>query len=221
MTDQQPDHGVARLAKRKERNRRMPWQPIVAASAVTLSMGASGFAQPIAEPSCEYGTVHKNAPAEIDQFGFMIGNYTVSMHRWLGEDWSPAMPGTSARWNGYYGLGGMAIVDEWYNPDPAQDPDAFRGINVRMYDTDAAEWDMMWLDTGGKQVADLRAKMIDGVLTMWQITPERPGFRAEFYVEDEDNWSRITYSRNEEDADWQPTFKLNATRIGCNADEAS
>lgn len=131
------------------------------------------------------------------------------------------MPGSTARWNGYYGLGGMAIVDEWYNPDPAQDPDAFRGINVRMYDTEADEWDMMWIDTGGKQVTDLRAKVIDDVLTMWQVTPERPGFRAEFFIEDGDNWSRISYSRDDEEADWQPTFKLHATRIGCESDEAS
>jgi hypothetical protein len=187
----------------------------VFAAASLAASTASAAAQPVASPeTCDYGAPHENAPPELAQFAFLIGDYKITLHRWQGEDWSPPQPGVSARWNGYYGLGGMAIIDEWFNPDPAQNPDAPRGVNVRMYDSDAGEWDMMWVATSGKQVQDLRAKVIDGVLTMWQVYPERSGFRAEFNVEDADRWNRISYGKDEAD-EWVRQFKLAATRIPC------
>ena len=108
----------------------------------------------------------------------------------------------------------MAVVDEWFHPDPAQQADSPRGINVRMYDPEAEEWDMMWIATSGRQVQDLRAKVIDDVLTMWQVYPERPGFKASFHVEDDDHWNRVTYAKND-DGEWAKTFKLAAARIDC------
>jgi hypothetical protein len=108
----------------------------------------------------------------------------------------------------------MAIVDEWFHPDPAQDPNSPRGVNVRMYDPEAEEWDMMWVATSAHQVQDLRAKVIDGVLTMWQVYPERADFQATFQIEDGDHWSRIAYAKDEEGA-WVKTFKLAAARIPC------
>ena len=47
-----------------------------------------------------------------------------------------------------------------------------------MWDAEDGEWDMMWVHSAGRQVQDLRAKVIDGKVTMWQVYPERPGFRA-------------------------------------------
>lgn len=177
---------------------------------------APAVAQPVVAPpeSCEYGALHDDAPAETSQFAFLIGDYKITLHRWLGEDWSPPQPGKTARWNGRYGLGGMAIVDEWYNPDPAQDPDGPRGVNVRMYDPEAEEWDMMWVASPGRQVQDLRAKVIDGKLTMWQVYPERPNFRAEFNVIDADHWNRVGYDKDES-GEWIKTFLLSASRIPC------
>ena len=167
--------------------------------------------------SCDYGQMSPSAPPETEEFAFLIGDYTISLHAWLGNDWSPPQPGVTARWNGYWGLGGMAIVDEWFNPDPAQNPDASRGIIVRMYDPEAGEWDMMWVATGAHQVQDLRARVIDGILTMWQVYPERDDFRAEFEVYDADHWARIEYSRNEA-GEWEPRFRLAASRISCSGD---
>lgn len=176
------------------------------------------FAQDVAPPErCDYGARHPSAPEEISQFEFLIGDYTIHLHAWFGDKWSPAQPGITARWNGRYGLGGMAIVDEWFNPDPAQNPEALRGINVRVYDPDAEEWDMMWVATGAHQVQDLRAAMLDGKLTMWQVYPERDDFKAEFEVYDPDHWARIEYLKNE-DGEWVERFKLAASRITCSAD---
>lgn len=166
---------------------------------------------------CDDGQPAAHAPDELSQFGFLIGDYTITLHQMQGDQWSPPRPGTPARWNGWYGLEGMAIVDEWFHVDPGPAPEAPRGINVRMYDPDAEEWDMMWISTTGKQVQDLRAKVIDGVLTMWQVYPERADFKAEFYVIDEHHWDRITYAKDE-DGNWIETFKLSAARMPCLAD---
>ena len=179
--------------------------------------GSAGFAfaQEAAPPkSCDYGAPHAEAPEELSQFAFLVGDYQVRFHAWINGTWSPPQPGRTARWNGYYGLNGMAIIDEWYSPDPATDPNGPRGINVRMYDPDAEEWDMMWVDTTGRQVQDLRAKVIDGDLTMWQEYPDRPNFLATFHVEDADNWHRISYVKDEE-GNWVEQFKLVASRLEC------
>jgi len=185
-------------------------------AAISLSALTIGAAAQETAPvkSCDYGAMHPNAPEETSQFSFLIGDYKVELRKWLGEDWSPPQPGVTARWNGHYGLGGMAIVDEWFNPDPAQNPDAPRGINVRMYDADAGEWDMMWIATSAHQVQDLRAKVIDGVLTMWQVYPERPTFKATFNVDDADHWQRTAWAKNDA-GEWEKTFLLSATRLPC------
>lgn len=188
----------------------------IAFSAFFIAIPAA--AQETAPPRCDYAAPHENAPAELSQFAFLVGDYTINLHAWQGDKWSPPQPGKTARWNGWYGLGGMAIVDEWYNPDPAQDPDAPRGINVRMYDPQAGEWDMMWIATGAHQVQDLRAKVEDGELWMWQVYPERPDFKAVFKIEDADRWARISYTKNDA-GEWVKQYKLAAARIPCDADE--
>ena len=163
---------------------------------------------------CELGEPHPDAPAELGQFAFLIGDFEITSHRWMGEDWSPPRPGPRARWRGWYGLGGMAIYDEWYDPDPEEDPSAPRGVNVRMFDTDSEEWRMMWIATSAKQVQDLRAELRDGKVTMWQVYPERPGFLADFTVEDENHWYRVSYVKDDH-GEWTPQFKLRATRRPC------
>ncbi|WP_370179960.1 hypothetical protein [Alteriqipengyuania sp.] len=170
----------------------------------------------IAPPGCDYGSPHPDAPEELAQFDFLIGDYAITAHAWRNGAWTPPRPGPAPRWNGRYILGGMAIADEWYDPDPGLDPDGGRGVNIRMWDPEDGEWDMMWIATGGRQVQDLRAGMVDGKLTMRQVYPERANFRATFERLGPDSWQRITYAKDEA-GEWQPTFKLVATRIPCPA----
>ncbi|MGI9626222.1 MAG: hypothetical protein ACR2QM_05245 [Longimicrobiales bacterium] len=167
-----------------------------------------------APPRCDYGEPHAAAPPELAEFSFLVGDFEITSHAWTGSGWTPPRPGPRARWNGWYGLGGMAIYDEWFDPDPGLDPNAPRGVNVRYYDADQSQWQMMWIATGVGQVADLRAELRDGKLTMWQVYPDRPGFLADFTVEDPDHWHRVSYTKNDKD-EWTPQFKLAATRIPC------
>ena len=71
------------------------------------------------------------------------------------------------------------------------------------------------VSTAGHQVQDLRAELKDGQLTMWQVYPERPGWKAVFEQIDENRWARVSYQQDEEGA-WQPQFRLEATRAPCN-----
>ena len=163
---------------------------------------------------CDYGRPHPDAPAEFAQFAFLVGDFDITSHAWTGQGWTPPRPGPHARWNGYYGLGGMAIYDEWFDPDPATDPRSPRCVNVRMYDPQDSMWKMMWVATGTVQVQDLRAELREGKLTMWQVYPDRPNFLADFTVDDEDHWYRVSYLPDGEGG-WLPQFKLRATRIPC------
>ena len=98
--------------------------------------------------------------------------------------------------------------------NPGLDPGSPRGVNVRLYDDAEAGWKMMWIATSGRQVQDMRAGMRDGQLTMWQVYPDRPNFLAKFTVVDDDRWYRISYVKDIHD-DWEPRFKLAASRIAC------
>ena len=172
---------------------------------------------PLQPPSCDYGAPHADAPEELAQFDFLIGDYTIAAHQWKDEAWSPPAPIPPARWNGRYIMGGMMIEDEWYGIDPGIAHDAPRGVNVRMWDAEDQEWDMMWVHTMGRKVQDLRAKFIDGKLTMWQVYPEREDFKAYFERTGPDTWHRI-HLKKDEAGEWQPLYKLAATRIPCAAE---
>ena len=187
---------------------------LLAIALVLGALGSPSHAAQSAAPRCEYGALHTNAPVELNQFGFLIGDFEITSHAWRNGQWTPPRPGPRARWNGWYGLGGMTIIDEWYDPDPGLDPNSPRGVNVRLFDDEEGIWKMMWIATGGRQVQDLRAEMRDGKLTMWQVYPERPNFLADFTIVDNQHWHRISYVKDS-DGEWVPQFKLAASRIAC------
>lgn len=167
--------------------------------------------------SCDHGAPHANAPEELSQFAFLIGDFEITSHAMTPAGWSPPRPGPRARWNGWYSMGGMMITDEWYDPDPGANPDAPRGVNVRMYDEASGEWKMMWVATGAARVQDLRAKADGDKVRMWQVYPTQIDLVADFFVEDEDHWHRISYVKDDA-GEWQPQFKLRATRLSCDAE---
>lgn len=187
-------------------SRLIGWLP---ASLLVAGLGA----QAAAPHACDYGKPHPNAPPQTSQFGFLIGEFEISLHGWHDGAWSPPRP-MGAHWNGRYGLNGMAIYDEWYDPGP-DDPDGVWGVNVRTFDPEAGLWKMMWISLPERQVQDLRAEVRDGTLTMWQVYPERPNWKAEFEITDDDHWARISYVEDPGTDKWSPQYRLAATRIPC------
>ena len=188
---------------------------LVAAAVIYTVAAASEHEMELAPPDCNLGSAHPNAPKEIAQFDFLIGDFSVTGHAWLGTGWSPPRPGAlPSRWNGRFILDGMAIMDDWYQVDPGLDAETSRGTNVRVWDAKNAEWDMMWIDTTIHQVQDLRAKLVGDQLTMWQEYPKRPEFKAYFERLGPDRWHRVTLAKNEK-GEWTKKIRLLATRIPC------
>lgn len=185
-----------------------------AAALAALILAAPAAGQGLAPPSCDYGEMNPDAPPELARFDFLIGDYTVEAAGLRGGEWTTRPGAPPARWNGRWILGGMAIEDEWFDADPGLDPRSARGVNVRMWDPQAGEFDMMWVYDGTHQVQDLRAREIDGVLTMWQVYPERPDFRATFHRLPDGAWERITLAPDE-NGEWRPTVRLRATPVAC------
>ena len=184
--------------------------PALRLCTIVLGIAATAPAFAAVQPQCSVEPA-SGAPAETRQFAFLIGDHDVSLHAWRNGAWTPPRP-VSAKWRGWYGLDGHAVYDEWIDPDTTQVAGGNHGINVRMYDPEEKLWKMMWIATAGRQVQDLRAQVIDGVLTMWQEHPERPGWKAEFRVLDEKRWERIGYQLDAEGVH-QPQFRLVATRV--------
>lgn len=183
----------------------------------SVAFGQTGAGEVERAPiHCEHGEPHPNAPEELSQFEFLIGDFEITSHVMTPAGWSPPRPGPRARWNGFYSMAGMMITDEWYDPDPGANPDAPRGVNVRMFDEASNEWKMMWVATGAARVLDLRAKANDDKVRMWQVYPTQIDLVADFFVEDEDHWHRISYVQDDA-GEWQPQFKLRATRLTCDA----
>lgn len=164
---------------------------------LTFICGALLLAAPLSQASV--------APAA--QFDFLIGEHDVTLHAWTGDGWTPARP-QNARWNGRRGLESSIIYDEWFDPQGGD------GVNVRMYDPNEEIWKMMWISTAAYQVQDLRAQMKDGVLTMWQIYPDRTGWRAEFEILNACQWARVDFQEDEA-GEAPPRYRLVATRRGC------
>jgi hypothetical protein len=181
--------------------------PLLVAAPVGAQVGGS---------VCDFGSVHPDSPPEARQFDFLVGEHDVTLHAWTGAGWTPPRS-VNARWNGRYALEGRAIYDEWIDPDTTSATGPVHGVNVRVYDPDERSWTMMWIATPARQVQDLRAEMRDGVLTMWQVHPERPGWKAEFEVLDGERWARVSYTRQDATGDWVPQFRLVATRRPCEA----
>ena len=178
------------------------WKRILCVFAVLLSA-------PVLAVTCPVKSA-PDAPEAFSQFHFLVGVHEMDLHAWTGHAWTPPRP-QGAHWRGWVGLDGHAIYDEWVDMDPRS---GGLGVNVRVYDEAEALWKMMWVSTNGLQVQDLRAQMIDDVLTMWQVYPQREGWKAEFTQLSEHSWQRIDYNKDANGI-WQPGFKLVATRTAC------
>jgi hypothetical protein len=86
---------------------------------------------------------------------------------------------TITAWQNSAPESGIQVHDEWFDPGAPGGAGPVRGVNVRMYDPDDGVWKMMWIASPTRQVQDLRAEVREGVLTMWQLYPERPGWKAD------------------------------------------
>ncbi|MDO1558958.1 hypothetical protein Q0812_05900 [Brevundimonas sp. 2R-24] len=162
---------------------------------------------------CDFGSRTADAPAELDQYAFLIGDHEIQMRFWRPEDqrWGDRV--LRARWVGRWVLDGHAIADEWFGaiPEGASGPSVL-GYNVRMWDAANGRWSNMWMTTAQPQVQDLPSEMRDGRMVMWQAHPApSPEWKAEFEVHADGSWTRTQYVSDGQGG-WTPQFKLDARR---------
>ena len=163
-----------------------------------------------------YGTPHSDMPEAFSQFAFIIGDFDVGLRDWdsRAQDW--AEPQLHARWNGRYGLGGRAIIDEWFDPGYGYRPQSGAGINIRLWDEQAGIWKAAWHYTTNNEVRELHQELReDGRLWLWQVYPEAAERRVYFEVYNADHWARIEEVYDAESGEWVNSRMLDARRADC------
>jgi len=166
--------------------------------------------------ACDFGERNPQAPEELEQYAFLIGNHTVRAWRWDAEnkDWGKGYLETT--WNGWWALDGFAIADEWFDIQfPGQPETTGRGVNIRMWDEKNQRWSNMWMHSANPVTTELHSKMEDGKMVMYQVYPETAQkTRVEFEVQDDGNWTRIAYAEDEE-GNLTPTGRLDGIKQAC------
>ncbi|MEO0462883.1 MAG: hypothetical protein AAF127_07115 [Pseudomonadota bacterium] len=189
------------------------------AALALVSAHAGALAQDAEEPTlappvCDYGAPDPDAPDELSQFDFLIGDFTITGRIWSESAWGPEIMSPRARLTGRYILGGRAIQDEWYDRDPGFDPKSTRGVTTRIYDAKAGHWKVSWLSADVPVITRLRVAMEDNVLTMRTISPEKPNYDAVFERDGPDRWTRTAF-RTQADGSRTFLWQAIATRIPC------
>jgi len=165
-----------------------------------------------AQRSCDFGVPNPDAPDEINQFGFLIGNFRIESRIWQGDAFSEGY--LPAEWNGRWGIDGWAIIDEWFGPQIGENPQTF-GVNVRTYNPETESWSMVWQATSGSSMILGAEQGEDGVLRMWQTTPEPTQERYIYFeIYDDTHWARIDGIIGEDGAR-VPKFRIDAYREPC------
>ena len=167
--------------------------------------------------ACDFGERHPDAPEQLEEYSFLVGNHTIRAYRWLPEqnDWQGYL---ETEWNGWWALDGYAIADEWFDVQfPGQPPATGRGINIRMWDGENERWSNMWMHTRNATTTELHSNMEDGKMVMYQVYPEpQTRLRVEFEVFDNGDWRRIAYAEDE-DGNLTPTGRLDGIKTSCEA----
>lgn len=95
------------------------------------------------EPSPEfpYGRKHPDAPAELAQFDFMIGEFDC-----IDETRQPngSMRRFKAIWNAHFFLNGFGVQDEYWSP-------GFSTSNIRIFDPEEGVWVITFFKMPGYQ----------------------------------------------------------------------
>lgn len=163
---------------------------------------------------CGVGTPADGVREAMAPWDFLIGPHEVEVRLWQDGAWTD--PVATAHWNGWWGLGGHAIIDEWFGPQRPDGSPGNNGVNVRIWDEENQVWRMTWAQTRGAEVAIFESDIRDdGFMHMRQVSPaEEAETDAWFEVTGEDTWTRIQRGRDE-NGEWVMQFRLDATRLPC------
>jgi hypothetical protein len=91
---------------------------------------------PVSLPTDRLDRPHPDAPPEMEQFGFLVGEWDCTL---IVKQADGTVAESDGRWVGYYTLGGYAFQDDWYSSL------GFQGTTWRSYDPTNERWINMWL----------------------------------------------------------------------------
>ncbi len=116
---------------------------------------------------------HPDANDGIAQYGQFVGTWTcVPTSRQ--EDGSQKAGKGRPTWVWHYVLNGKAVQDVWI-PDPEHSPpSATMGTNLRVYDPERDQWEMVWVTETLGRFQTFTAKMREGEIVMHGDVPEGP-----------------------------------------------
>ncbi len=165
---------------------------------------------------CDFGERHPDAPIELEEYSFLIGNHEIRAWQWDAENENWGKGYLTTQWNGWWALDGYAIADEWFAIQiPGQPSNPGRGINIRMWDGENDRWSNMWMYSPQAVTTELHSKMEDGKMVMYQVSPEpQSKRRVEFEVLEDGNWIRIAYTEDE-DGKLTPQGRLDGIKLSC------
>ena len=168
---------------------------------------------PSARACPDFGSLNPAAPPETAQFGFLVGRWAVAV-RGRTEDgrWDQAV--RRAYWEGHYILDGYAVADYWYDYRPADRPDTHRGVNVRLFNTDTAVWDITWQHTEDPLLI-LHGERRGDDMHLWTEQPDGTLARIVFSDIRPDSWNWLMEVSDDQGASWSPALKIRAERIPC------
>ncbi len=116
--------------------------------------------RPMSPHEQEYGRRNPNAPTELAQFAFLIGQWRCEA-KLKREDgiWERLQ----ATWVGRYILDGYAIAEEFRMTSPSGEL-LVLGTNLRSYDPKKKRWNLRWLDALTGTWVDLAPEELGGVM---------------------------------------------------------
>ena len=169
------------------------------------------------------GERHEKAPAEIEQFGQLVGVWDVEpeMRAQTGA-WMPSKPGV---WVWKYAIDGFAVQDLWYQSKdnlPMYMANLGRDYMLtanRVYDVANKKWQVAWMANGAGQVMGMdfgtftAAKEGDAIVM--NSPPEDKAFglqRVTFYEISKDSFKWKSEYSMDEGKTWNEVMRLTAKR---------
>jgi len=166
--------------------------------------------QPVA--AHELDRPHPDAPPEMAQFAFLVGEWECKA-RFLDSEGEYAE--ITGRWVGYYTLGGYAFQDDWYSPN-------LRGTTWRTFDPVGKRWVNRWLQAGVDRPASFTGDLFYGEFKAGRMVLEPRGMdtrgeyvdRITFYGIADDHFSWKLDRSYDDGKNWIKNMTMTeATRV--------
>ncbi len=142
----------------------------------------------------------------VAQFGRYVGDWKIEDQS-LKQDGSGWEPAAGARWIFECIGDGVAIQDHWHPNDGGY------GTNLRSYNPDTGQWEIVWAAHSQNGLMHIGAKQnADGAIVMDVIAPkqDRPR-RITFFPPDDTGWDWVMEWSFDDGETWTPVYRIRAT----------